>query len=433
MSPKSPKAEVRVPHTHPPSRPPEPRRGRLTDFHVTLAVTGSIAAYKAVLLARLLVAEGAKVQVLFTRSASEFVGAPTFAGITGNKVLTDMFDANVAGELHIDVAARSQVILVVPATADMLARLASGRADDLVTATLLSATCPVMIAPAMHPAMWNHPATQRNVATLASDGRVTRVGPVYGEVASGERGVGRMSEPDEIVAALVNSLAPHDLAGRHVVVSAGPTVEDIDPVRFISNRSSGKMGFALAERAAARGARVTLVAGPVALKTPAGVQRVDVRSAVAMRGALWQALGPDLSHADALIMAAAVGDFRPAETHQSKLKRGKGGESTRLDLAQNTDILAEVGQARRTNRPVLVGFAVETDTDEKVVSLARGKLIHKRVDIVVANHASDSLGKDDNRVTLVTKERAEPLARLNKLELADHILDWLAARLAENS
>jgi phosphopantothenoylcysteine decarboxylase / phosphopantothenate---cysteine ligase len=433
MSPKSPKVEVRVPHTHPPSRPPEPRRGRLTDFHVTLAVTGSIAAYKAVLLARLLVAEGAEVQVLFTRSASEFVGAPTFAGITGNKVLTDMFDANVAGELHIDVAARSQVILVVPATADVIARLASGRADDLVTATVLSATCPVMIAPAMHPAMWNHPATQRNVATLASDGRVTRVGPVYGEVASGDRGIGRMAEPDEIVAALVNSLAPHDLAGRHVVVSAGPTVEDIDPVRFISNRSSGKMGFALAERAAARGARVTLVAGPVTLKTPAGVQRVDVRSAVAMRGALWQALGPDLSHADALIMAAAVGDFRPAETHQSKLKRGTGGESTRLDLAQNTDILAEVGQARHSKRPVLVGFAVETDTDEKVVSLARGKLIHKRVDIVVANHASDSLGKDDNRVTLVTKERAEPLARLNKLELADHILDWLAARLAENS
>jgi phosphopantothenoylcysteine decarboxylase/phosphopantothenate--cysteine ligase len=256
---------------------------------------------------------------------------------------------------------------------------------------------------------------------------------VYGEVASGERGVGRMAEPDDIVSALVNGLAPRDLAGRHIVVSAGPTVEDIDPVRFISNRSSGKMGFAIAERAAARGARVTLVAGPVTLRTPAGVQRVDVRSAVAMRGAVWQALGPDLGHADALVMAAAVGDFRPAETHQSKLKRGKQGDATRIDLAQNADILAEIGQARRTSRPVLVGFAVETDTDEQVIALARGKLLHKRVDIVVANHASDSLGKDDNRVTLVTKDRAEPFARANKLELADHILDWLAARLAENS
>jgi phosphopantothenoylcysteine decarboxylase/phosphopantothenate--cysteine ligase len=163
------------------------------------------------------------------------------------------------------------------------------------------------------------------------------------------------------------------------------------------------------------------------------VQRVDVRSAVAMRGAIWQALGPDLSHADALVMAAAVGDFRPAETHQSKLKRGKSGAPTRLDLAQNTDILAEVGQSRSTNRPVLVGFAVETDSDEQVVALARGKLLHKRVDIVVANHASDSLGKDDNRVTLVTKDHAEPMARLNKLELADHILDWLAGRLAEST
>jgi phosphopantothenoylcysteine decarboxylase/phosphopantothenate--cysteine ligase len=400
---------------------------------VTLAVTGSIAAYKSVLLARLLVAEGAGVEVLFTRSAAEFVGAPTFAGITGNKVLSDMFDSNVPGELHIDLAARSRVILIVPATADMIARLASGRADDLVTATVLSATCPVLIAPAMHPSMWNHPATQRNVATLASDGRIARVGPVYGEVASGERGVGRMAEPEEILSALLISLAPHDLSGRHIVVSAGPTVEDIDPVRFISNRSSGKMGFALAERAAARGARVTLVSGPVTLPTPAGVQRVDVRSAIAMRGAIWQALGPDLSHADALIMAAAVGDFRPAETHQSKLKRASGGDSSRLDLVQNADILSEVGHARKKNLPVLIGFAVETDGDEKVVALARGKLTEKRVDIVVANHASDSLGKDDNRVTLVQKDKAEPLARLNKVELADHVLDWLVSRLAEHA
>ncbi len=427
-----PKAPVRVPHTHPPSAPPEARRGRLSDKRVTLAVTGSIAAYKSVLVARLLMAEGARVQALFTRSASEFVGDSTLSGITGNKVLSNMFDPNVPGELHIDLAQQSDVILIVPATADIISRLAAGRADDLVTATVLSATCPVLMAPAMHPAMWSHPATQRNVTTLGTDGRVQRVGPVYGEVASGERGIGRMSEPEEIVAALLVMLAPHDLTGRHVVVSAGPTIEDIDPVRFVSNRSSGKMGFALAERAAARGARVTLVSGPVSLPTPAAVQRVDVRSAVAMRGAIWQALGPDLSHADALIMAAAVGDFRPAETHATKLKRSGSKDASRLELVENPDILAEVGKARSSKRPVLVGFAVETDSDDKVVSLAQGKLRDKRVDIVVANHASDSLGKDDNRVTLVTRDKVEPLARLNKLELADHVLDWLATRFSEN-
>jgi len=415
--------------THPPSRPPDRRRGSLAGKRVTLVVSGSIAAFKAALVARLLVAEGAEVQTLFTRSAREFVGEATFSGITGKPVLSTMFDPSTPGELHVELASRSDLVLIVPATADLLARLAQGRADDLVTATVLCATCPVLVAPAMHPSMWNHPATQRNLSTLASDGRVTRVGPVYGEVASGETGVGRMSEPAEILAAVLVTLAPHDLAGRHIVVTAGPTIEDVDPVRFISNRSSGKMGFALAERAAARGARVTLIAGPVKLDTPFGAQRVDVRSAVAMRGAVWQALGPDLANADALIMAAAVGDYRPEETRATKLKRGVKESS--IALVQNPDILAEIGHARSTRRPVLVGFAVEADSEEKVLGYARGKLESKKVDVVVANHADDSFGKDDNRITLVTTDATDPLPRLSKIELADHVLDWVARRLQE--
>jgi phosphopantothenoylcysteine decarboxylase/phosphopantothenate--cysteine ligase len=401
----------------------------LRDKRITLAVSGSIAAYKAVLLARLLVTEGARVQTLLTRSAREFVGPATFAGITGQPVRSDMFEESAAGELHVDLAASSDVLLLVPATADLLARLAGGRADDLVSATALCATCPVLAAPAMHPAMWSHPATQRNVESLAADGRVECVGPVYGEVASGERGIGRMVEPEEVLAAVLVKLAPHDLRGRHVVVTAGPTLEDIDPVRYLGNRSSGKMGFAVAERAAARGARVTLVSGPVALRTPYGVTRVDVRSAVAMRGAVWQALGPDLGAADALVMAAAVGDYRPAETRATKLKREAKASS--LQLVQNPDILAEIGAARAKRRPVLVGFAVEADQTDKVLAYARQKLESKKVDVVVANHADDSFGKDDNRVTLVTQGSDEPLPRSSKLEVADHILDFLARKLEE--
>jgi phosphopantothenoylcysteine decarboxylase/phosphopantothenate--cysteine ligase len=277
--------------------------------------------------------------------------------------------------------------------------------------------------------MWSHPATQRNVATLAADGRMERIGPVHGEVASGEVGEGRMAEPEQIVARTKLRLGSGDLRGRHLVVTAGPTVEDLDPVRFVSNRSSGKMGFALAERAALRGARVTLIAGPVALATPEGIARVNVRSAVTMRDAIWEALGTDLAEADALVMAAAVADYRPARPSSDKLRR----EPTTLlvELVQNPDILGEVGGARRTGRPVLVGFALETESDEQAMVRARQKLEHKRIDLVVANHPSDALERDDNRATLLDHSRLEPLGRMSKGELGDRILDWLARRLGE--
>lgn len=405
-----------------------PTRGRLADRTVCLCVTGSIAAYKAAALARLLGKEGADVQVVMTTSAKKFVGPATFQGLTGNPVLDDMWDGNVGGEIHVDLAASSDLIIIMPATADTLARLAQGRADDLVTATALCARCPILAVPAMHPSMWAHPATQRNVATLTGDERVTFVGPTHGEVASGDRGLGRMVEPESVLAAAIGSVSTDGLLGKHVVVTAGPTVEDIDPVRFLSNRSTGRMGFAVAERAAARGARVTLITGPVTLPTPWGVHRVDVRSAVAMRGAVWQALGPDLSHADALIMTAAVGDFRPAETHSSKLKRGDR-KTMKVELVQNPDIISEVGLARQSTPPLLIAFAVETEGHEELVAYAQRKLEQKRVDLVVANHAENSFGRDDNLASFVEKESVHPLPHLKKADLADRILDWTLRRL----
>lgn len=400
-------------------------RGR----RVTLGVTGSIAAYKAAMLARLLVQQGARITTLLTRSASEFVGAATFGGITGEPVLTDLFDAGAGGERHVEIAEATDVLVIAPATADFLARLAAGRADDLLSATVLSSRCPVLVAPAMHPTMWEHPATQRNVRQLEADGRISLVGPVSGEVASGATGMGRMTEPADIVERVAAALDPRDLGGVHVVVTAGPTVEDIDAVRFVSNRSSGKMGFAIAEAVARRGARVTLVAGPVPLPTPGGVRRVDVRSALDMQRALDEALGDDLQAADALIMNAAVGDYRLASVHENKLKRGAGPLT--LELVENPDLIAAIGNRRTTARPLLMAFAVETGTDEAIVEHARKKLAQKRVDVVVANHAAESMGRDDNRITFVERDGVRPEPAMSKAAAAERVVDWLAARLGD--
>lgn len=403
---------------------PDPREAppksapRLT---VALAVSGSIAAYKAAEVARILLKGGARVLPIMTRSAHQFLGPMTLSGLCGEPVREDMWDPSFAGELHVELARMADVVLLVPATADLLARLADGRAEGLVTALALCARGPVLAAPAMHPRMWSHPAMQRNVARIAEQGRVELVGPVDGEVASGERGVGRMADPADIAAAVLSKASPRDLAPLRVIVTAGPTIEDIDPVRFLGNRSTGKMGFAIAERAAARGATVTLIAGPVTLPTPRGVQRVDVRSARDMEAALAAALGPGQTLTDALIMTAAVADYRPARAHAHKVKRTE--TTMNLELEPNPDLLAGIGKARTGNKPVLVGFAVETDTDERVVAYAAGKLEAKRVDLIVANHASDAFGKDSNRATLVTRGGTEPLPVLSKRDLADRILD----------
>ncbi|HMI83501.1 MAG TPA: bifunctional phosphopantothenoylcysteine decarboxylase/phosphopantothenate--cysteine ligase CoaBC [Polyangiaceae bacterium] len=399
------------------------------DRKVALAVCGSIAAYKAVVVARELVGHGVAVTPIMTESATHFVGPLTLSGICGKAVVRDMFDPSYSGEVHVDLGQNVDLVLIAPATADVLARLASGRADDVVTALALSAPCPVLVAPAMHARMWHHPATQRNVAALRADGRVKFVGPVDGPLASGESGMGRLADPDAIVTAALLLLAKRrDLAGFRMVVTAGPTVEDLDPVRFLSNRSSGRMGFAVAERAAARGAKVTLVTGPVELLTPAGVERIDVRSAREMKAGIDAALGPALGGAEALIMSAAVADYAPREQYAHKMK--KAGDTVSLELVKNPDLLAEVGAARTGARPVLVGFAVETAEPDILVAYAQKKLREKKVDLMVANPAADSFALDTNRATFVTESAAEALPLMSKSDLADQILDRVCAIFA---
>jgi phosphopantothenoylcysteine decarboxylase / phosphopantothenate---cysteine ligase len=398
-----------------------------------LAVTGSIAAYKAAEIARGLLAEGAAVLPVMTERAQEFLGAATLSGLTREPVRTTMWDPSFPGEMHVELARRASAIVIAPTTADTLARMAQGRADDLVTALALVAKCPVLVAPSMHPSMWDHPATQRNISLLRDSGRCLILGPVSGPVASGDVGMGRMMDPTSIIEAAFRSLVPKDLAGLRVMVTAGPTVEDLDPVRFLTNRSSGKMGFSIARQAAARGAEVVLVAGPVQLPTPEGVTRIDVRGALAMQAALHHALGPRRDGADMLFMSAAVSDFRPAESWTTKRKKVDGSASNTLSMTENPDILAELGAVRKTRgqlNPLLIGFAVETGTDTEIVQYARGKLISKNVDLVVANHATDGFGRDDNRVTLVDAYAADALPVMSKRALADLLLDRAKMRLA---
>jgi phosphopantothenoylcysteine decarboxylase/phosphopantothenate--cysteine ligase len=270
--------------------------------------------------------------------------------------------------------------------------------------------------------MWAHPATQRNVQTLRGDGRVTLVGPVVGPVANGEVGLGRMAEPADIVEAAMAQVAIRDLLDRCIVVTAGPTIEDLDPVRFVSNRSSGRMGFAIAQRAAARGARVVLVAGPVELATPFGVERLNVRSALEMR----EALARVMPTADALVMAAAVADYRAAHPANNKLKRSSGVMS--LEMVPNPDLLQELGGTRQTNHPVLVGFALETASGDELAKLALSKLERKQVDLIVANNASDALGGDSTRAMIVSDSEVESLEPMTKVALANRILDRVARR-----
>ena len=394
-------------------------RGR----QLVLGVSGGIAAFKAVELVRELGRRGASVRVVMTQAATRFVGPVTFTGLTGRPPVIDLWDPTYAGEVHVELAAWAHALIVAPATANVLARAANGLADDALLATILCAACPVLYAPAMHHRMWAQASTQRNVAQLQADG-ATFVGPVNGALASGEIGMGRLADPIAIADAIESRLAiSRDLAGLRLLISAGPTHEDLDPVRYLGNKSSGKMGFALAERAAARGAEVTLVAGPVALATPTGVARIDVRSAEDMRAAL----DVHFDAADAIVMSAAVADYRPEHAASDKLKKVDGDDALVLRLVQNPDILAALGTRRgELARPMLVGFALET---RDLVAYARAKLVKKRVDLIVANHADDALGTEENVATLVSAERDEALGRLSKRALADVILDRVAARI----
>ena len=393
---------------------------------VALVVSGSIAAYKAPMVARLLLAAGWRVIPVMTASAERFVGSVTLSGLTGEAVRTSMWDPNFAGEMHVEIARQVDVIAYVPATADLLARLATGRADDLAAALGLVASVPLIVAPAMHPRMWHQTATQRNVAQLVADG-VAFVGPVHGAVASGEEGLGRMAEPDAIAAAVMNAVGVRDLEGRHIVVTAGPTLEDLDPVRFLGNRSTGKMGFAIAEAAARRGAKVTLIAGPTHLAVAALVERIDVRSTADMARAIDGVLGDALEGADALVMTAAVADYRPAQVSAAKEK--KGADRVAIELVKNPDILASLG-ARRGRRalPVLIGFAVES-RGEQLLAYARRKLIDKQVDCIIANPAETAFAGDTNQACLVDASGDTELGTLTKRALAGRVLDEIGKRL----
>jgi len=393
------------------------------DKNILVAVSGGIAAFKAVELVRELGRRGARVKVILTPNAARFVGPVTFTGLTGEPARTDLWDASYPGELHVVLAEWADAIVVAPATASLLARAAHGLADDLVTATLACASSPVLLAPAMHERMWLRPSTQRNIEQLKLDG-VHTVGPTVGKLANGKTGQGRMSEANEIADALDQRfVATDDLAGKTVVISAGPTQEDLDPVRFISNRSSGKMGYAIAAAARARGAHVVLVSGPTQLSAPQGVELVPVRSALEMQAAI----DKTLSRADVVIMTAAVADYRAAVASTQKIK--KKGDTLTIELVKNPDILAELGAKRASQKrkhPVLVGFAMET---QNIAEYGRTKLTNKKVDMIVANEAKVAFGGDQNQATFITHGADEALPVMSKLELAGLILDRARAFL----
>jgi phosphopantothenoylcysteine decarboxylase/phosphopantothenate--cysteine ligase len=386
----------------------------LRDKKIVVGVGGGIAAFKAVMLVRELLRRGAKVRVVMTESATRFIGPITFTGIVGEPAITDLWNPAYSGEVHVELADWADAIVVAPATANLMARAAHGFADDVLLATLSCADCPVVFAPAMHDRMWRSKATQRSVELLKQSG-VRFAGPVQGELANGRVGMGRMTEPNEIADALTReAFCEKDLRGFTVLVSAGPTLEDLDPVRFIANRSSGRMGYAIAAAARDRGAQVVLVTGPTNIAPPDQVELLAVRSALEMQTAIEQAV----PRVDAVVMTAAVADYRAATPKTSKIK--KQGDSMSIELVKNPDILAELGKRRVGKHPVLIGFAMETDD---VVAYGRKKLVEKKVDMVVANEAAVGFGRDDTQVTFVMPKSDETLPPLSKSETAHALWD----------
>ena len=394
---------------------------------IALGVTGGVAAYKAAELVRRLQQEKLDVQVVMTRAAQEFITPLTFAALTGQKVMTDMFGDSSAGPAnvesaieHIAVAQRIDLLLIAPATADILGKLSHGIADDFLTTLYLATKAPVVVAPAMNVNMWDHPATQENIASLRTRG-VHVVNPDEGYLACGMTGAGRLAATEAIAKKVCEVLGlRRDLEGQTVLVTAGPTREDIDPVRFLTNRSSGKMGYALAEAAQRRGARVILVSGPTERKIPEAVDWIPVRTAEEMR----RAVNEHAAGASIIIMAAAVADFRPVSAQRSKIKRGEG--KLMLELEPTPDILAELGRQPQSesSRRVIVGFAAETD---RMVDNARQKLARKGADIIVANDVTQEgagFDTDTNIVTFFLRDGREiPLPKMDKLQVANRILD----------
>lgn len=393
----------------------------LAQRRILLGVSGGIAAYKSCELVRRLRDLDAHVRVVMTESATHFVSATTFQALSGQPVRVSLWDEQAEAAMgHIELARWAERILIAPASADLVARLAHGHANDLLTTVCLASAAPLYLAPAMNQQMWAHAAVQANIDTLRQRG-VHMLGPAVGDQACGDIGSGRMLEPHELRDALVASFGSHALAGLRVLVSAGPTYEDIDPVRFIGNRSSGRMGFAVAQAAAEAGAQVTLVAGPVSLPTPAGIaRRIDVRSAAQMHAAVLAAA----AQSDIYIGAAAVGDYRPLEVAGHKLKKHDGAGLT-LQLHENPDILASL--SAQPAHPFLVGFAAET---HDVASYAQDKLKRKGLDMIAANRVGDGLGfeSEDNALSVYWPDGTAELPRASKTELARQLIACVSER-----
>jgi phosphopantothenoylcysteine decarboxylase/phosphopantothenate--cysteine ligase len=392
---------------------------------LVLGLSGGIACYKAADLARELVKAGATVQVVMTEAAGRFITPVTMQALTGRPVFTDQWDSRpTANMAHIDLSREADALIVAPASADFIAQLAQGRASELLALLCLARPrerCPLLLAPAMNREMWSHPATQRNVAQAVADGALL-LGPGHGAQACGETGDGRMLEPAELRDAVIAFFQPKRLQGRRVLVTAGPTFEALDPVRGITNLSSGKMGFAIARAAAEAGAAVTLVAGPVHLPTPAGVQRLDVRSALQMHEAVMAAApGQDI-----FIATAAVADWRPLAAADQKIKKDGSGQVPAFKMTENPDILAAVARLPLPHRPYCVGFAAES---HDVVRHAREKRLRKGVPLIVANHGPATFGQDDNALVLVDETGETEVPRADKLTLARGLVAEIAGRL----
>ena len=399
--------------------------GALADKHIVLGLSGGVACYKAADLARELVKAGAMVQVVMTEAACRFITPATMQALSNRPVYTSQWDAREANHMpHINLTREAHAVVVAPASADFIAQLALGRADELLSLMCLARPIekvPLLVAPAMNREMWAHPATQRNVAQIRADG-ATVLGPAAGDQACGEIGDGRMLEAEELRDELVAFFQPKLLAGRDLLVTAGPTFEAIDPVRGITNHSSGKMGFAVARAAAEAGARVTLVAGPVHLPTPRGVRRIDVTSAEQMLAAVL----PEARRHEIFVATAAVADWRPANAAAQKIKKEGSGQVPALAFVENPDILATVAKLPAAERPFCVGFAAES---HDIVRHARAKLAKKGVPLIVANNGPATFGRDDNAIVLVDALGERELPAGDKLTLARALVAEIAARL----
>jgi len=393
---------------------------QLAGRNIVLAVTGGIAAYKAAELVRLLVKEGASVQVAMTEAATNFVTPVTFQALSGKSVFTDQWDPRVANNMaHIDLSRAADALLVAPASADFLAKLANGLADDLLTTLILARDCPLLVAPAMNRQMWDNPATRRNVASLRGDG-VVILGPGCGDQACGETGPGRMLEAADIADEMVAHFQPKLLAGKRVLLTAGPTFEAIDPVRGITNLSTGKMGYAISRAAREAGAEVTLVSGPVCLPCPRGVTRIAVTSALQMHTAVLRRAADN----DVFIAVAAVADYRPAQFIEQKIKKDQFQAPPTIELEQNPDILGEVAALPRP--PLCVGFAAES---ERLAEYAESKRRCKNIPLIAGNLIGDGFGGDHNTLVLFDDNGQHPLPPAPKIDLARQLVARIAVLL----